>query len=240
MRPMPGQWESLSVDSSEMRCYRTAPSGEGAFPGVLVCMHAPGVDGFIRDIADRLADSGFAAIAPDLFHRQTEPEENPLKRMAKLRDDEILRDLEAATRVLRGLAEVGAEQTGVIGFCMGGRLAYLQAAEDSTLRASVVFYGGNILVPWGEGPSPFDRTDRIGCPVLGLFGEEDGNPSPADVAKIDAEMTRLGKVHEFKSYPGAGHAFLNEGRPSFRPEAAADAWGRCLDWLRQHLPGSPT
>jgi len=232
---MSGRWEELEVDGSEMRCHLALPEAASASPGVLVCMHAPGVDAFIRGIADRLAENGFAAIAPDLYHRQTEPEENPLASMAKLRDAEVLPDLAAATARLRGLPEVDASRTGVIGFCMGGRLAYLQAAADPELRASVVFYGGNILVPWGDGPSPFDRTHSVGCPVLGLFGEEDQNPNPADVLKIDAELTRLGKPHAFQSYAGAGHAFMNADRPSYRAEAAADAWRRCVDWLRQHL-----
>jgi carboxymethylenebutenolidase len=232
---MAGRWDTLKVDGSEMRGYVALPESSGPAPGVLVCMHAPGVDRFIRGIADRLATSGLAAVAPDLYHRQREPEENPLARMAKLRDVEILRDLDAAVAHLRGLHEVDAARTSVIGFCMGGRIAYLYATHDRALRAAVVFYGGNIMVPWGEGSSPFDRTDRIACPVLGLFGEEDANPSPADVGKIDAEMSRLRKRHEFKSYPGAGHAFLNEDRPSYRPDAAADAWRRCVEWLERHL-----
>ena len=232
---MSERWDAIEVDGSQMRCYLALPEAAGPSPGVLVCMHAPGVDAFIREIADRLAESGFAAIAPDLYHRQTEPDENPLARMAKLRDAEVVPDLEAALAHLRQRSEVDASRTGVIGFCMGGRLAYLQAAVDPELRASVVFYGGNILVPWGDGPSPFDRTHSVGCPVLGLFGEEDQNPNPADVLKIDAELTRLGKKHVFQSYGGAGHAFMNEDRPSYQAEAAADAWRHCLDWLRQHL-----
>jgi carboxymethylenebutenolidase len=233
---MSGSFEVLAVDGSDMRAYLALPRpGPGPAPGVVVCMHAPGVDGFIRGIVDRLEAEGFGAIAPDLYHRQPESEESPLARMAKLRDDEILRDLDAATSRLRGLDGIAADRTGVVGFCMGGRLSYLDAAHDAQLRAAVVFYGGNIMVPWGDGPAPFEQTARISCPLLGLFGEEDGNPSPDDVAKIDAELERLEKPHDFVSYAGAGHAFLNEARPSFRAEAAADAWSRCVAWLRRHL-----
>jgi carboxymethylenebutenolidase len=99
----------------------------------------------------------------------------------------------------------------------------------------VVFYGGNIMVPWGEGPAPFDLAGGINCPLLGLFGEDDPNPNPEDVAKLDAELTRLGKMHEFHSYAGAGHAFMGAGRPMYREEAAKDAWERCVTWFRQHL-----
>jgi carboxymethylenebutenolidase len=140
-----------------------------------------------------------------------------------------------AVRHVKGLPVVRPDRVGITGFCMGGRIAYLMAAVNSDLRAAVVFYGGNIMVPWGEGPTPFEQTEHIRCPVLGLFGEDDQNPSPADVAKLDAELTRLDKVHEFHSYPGAGHAFMNEGRPSYRQQAARDAWSRCIGWFDRHL-----
>jgi carboxymethylenebutenolidase len=118
---------------------------------------------------------------------------------------------------------------------MGGRVAYLMAAASDAFSVSIVFWGGNIMVPWGSGPAPFDITADISCPVLGLFGEDDSNPNPADVAKIDAEMRRLGKAHEFHSYPGAGHAFMNESRPSYRAEVSADAWKRAVDFFNKHL-----
>ncbi len=232
---MASGFETLKVDGSEMRCHVARPDGEGPFPAVLVCMHAPGVDAFIQDMDDLLAAAGMAAISPDLYHRQTEPEENPMRRMAGLRDDEVLRDLDTALVHLRNDAVTSDDQSAVIGFCMGGRLSYLFAAHDAGVRASVVFYGGNIMVPWGDGKAPFELSERIACPLLGLFGAEDRNPSPDDVSKLDTELTRLGKLHEFKSYPGAGHAFLNQGRPSYREEAAADAWQRCVAFLQSHL-----
>jgi carboxymethylenebutenolidase len=111
----------------------------------------------------------------------------------------------------------------------------MMACLDSTYRACVDFYGGNKMVAWGEGPAPFDLAPRLSCPLLGLYGLEDSNPSPDDVARLDAELTRLGKTHEFHSYPGAGHAFMNDGRPSYRPEAAEDAWRRTLEFLAEHL-----
>jgi carboxymethylenebutenolidase len=87
----------------------------------------------------------------------------------------------------------------------------------------------------GKGPHPLDLTPQINCPVLGLFGAEDTNPSPEDVARLDAALTRHNKPHEFHTYPGAGHAFMNQARPSYRPEAARDAWQRCLEFLGRHL-----
>lgn len=233
---MAARWDSVTVDGSPMRCYVDIPQQTPA-PAVVVAQHAGGVDEFIQTMTRRFAAEGFVAIAPDLYHREDPNSgDDAMQRMGRLRDRNIINDVNAAIAHLETLPEAGAN-IGVTGFCMGGRVAYLMATQDPRLKAAVVFYGGNILVPWGRGSAPFDQSDRINCPILGLFGKDDGNPNPADVAKIDAELTRLGKPHEFHSYDGAGHAFMNEGRPSYREGAATDAWTRCVGWFRQHLAG---
>jgi len=225
------EWVTLTFGSSTMRAFVARPS-QPQPPGVLVCMHAPGVDTFIQNICERLATAGFAAIAPDVYHRQTSEDPNPLARMGKLKDVELLEDHTAASRYLATVSDPARQS--VIGFCMGGRQSYLWATEVPTLKAGVVFYGGSIMKSWGRGASPFERTGGIRCPVLGLFGKDDTNPSPQDVAKIGDEMDRLSKAHEFVSYDGAGHAFLNDTRPTYRPDAAQDAWRRCIDWLSRY------
>ena len=233
---MAGRWDTVPVDGGSMRCYVTEPPDAGPFSAVVVIQHAGGVDAFVQAMTDRIAEAGFAGIAPDLYHREDPNNaDDALTRMGRLRDANIVRDAQAAIAHLGTLSNIRTGRVGITGFCMGGRVAYLMAAHSPELKAAVVFYGGNIMAPWGEGPAPFDLSERIGCPVLGLFGEEDGNPNPADVAKIDAELTRLGKLHEFHSYAGAGHAFMNEGRPSHRPEAADDAWRRCIGWFDRLL-----
>jgi carboxymethylenebutenolidase len=233
---MPSRWDTIAVPEGSMRCYITAPEGASNAPGVIVIQHAGGVDGFVRGMSDRLAADGFVAIAPDLYHRE-EPNtsDDPMTRMSRLRDSTIVSDVNSAVDHARSLPEVDGERLGITGFCMGGRVAYLMAAHSPAFKAVVVFYGGNIMVPWGDGPAPFDLTDRITAPVLGLFGDDDPNPNPADVARIDAEMTRLGKAHEFHGYPGVGHAFMAEGRPGHKPEVAADAWRRATAWFTRHL-----
>ena len=235
---MAGRWDTVAVGGASMRCYVTAPDGAGPHPAVVVIQHAGGVDDFIRTMTDRVAEAGYAGIAPDLYHRDDPNSgDDALTRMSRLRDANIVADVNAAIEHLKALPDVRADRIGITGFCMGGRVAYLMAAQNLELKASVVFYGGNTMVSWGEGTPPFELSDRIACPVLGLFGEEDGNPNPADVAKIDAELTRLGRQHEFHSYAGAGHAFMNEGRPSHRPEAAAAAWVKCIAWFDRYLKG---
>jgi carboxymethylenebutenolidase len=219
-----------------MRCYLSTPAGGGPFPAVVVIQHAGGVDEFVRGMTDRFAAAGYVGIAPDLYHREDpNASDDPMTRMSRLRDASIVRDVNAAVEHVKGLAEVRADRIGITGYCMGGRVTYLMAAQNADLKAAVVCWGGNIMRPWGEAPSPFELSWQIGCPVMGLFGEDDPNPNPADVAKLDAELTRLGKAHEFHSYSGAGHAFMSEGRPSYREEAAKDAWNKCIAWFDRHL-----
>ena len=233
---MPSRWDTASVAEGSMRCYVSAPEGASNGPAVVVIQHAGGVDEFVRGMCDRLAAAGFAVIAPDLYHREAPgTSDDPMTRMSRLRDATVVSDVNAAVEHARALPEVDADRLGVTGFCMGGRVAYLMAAHNPAFKASVVFYGGNIMVPWGKVPAPFDLTERISCPVLGLFGDDDPNPNPADVAKIDGEMTRLGKAHEFHGYPGVGHAFMHDKRPGYKPEVADDAWHRCVDWFTRHL-----
>ena len=233
---MAGRWDTVAVGDGAMRCYVTTPRGAGPHPAVVVIQHAGGVDDFIRSMTDRIAEAGFVGIAPDLYHRDDpNASDDALTRMGRLRDANIVPDVHAAIEHVKTLPDVRAERVGITGFCMGGRVAYLMAAHRPDLKAAVIFYGGNIMSPWGEGPAPFELSEQIACPVLGLFGADDGNPNPADVAKIDAELTRLGKPHEFHSYPGAGHAFMSEGRPSYRPDAAADAWPKCVAWFDRYL-----
>jgi carboxymethylenebutenolidase len=194
-------------------------------------MHGPGIDEFIRDICERLAADGYAAIAPDLYHRQSEP---LVEAWTKVRDIEALADMDAAMKALQALSGTDPQRLGVVGFCMGGRLAFLYAAHSTALRAAVVFHGGNIMVARDGMPSPLAQAATIGAPVLGLFGADDTNPSTDDVHTIDAELTRLGKQHEFHIYAGAGHAFLNFTRPTvFREAQAKDAWTKCVAWLQR-------
>ena len=120
---------------------------------------------------------------------------------------------------------------------MGGRVAYLAAAEIPELKASAIFYGGNVFKPYGDGVIPFERTEKIACPVIAFTGADDANPSPEDMRKIDAEMTRLNKPHEFHLYQGAGHAFHNFLEERYRDRAARGSWGELVAFFDHHLRG---
>ena len=231
-------WESIKVDGADMRLYTSVPEGTGPFPAVVVIQHQGGVDDFVQEMTQRLASAGYAAMAPELYHRDgPDCQDDGPTRRARLLDVNVIKDVNATVDFLTGHRLVDGERLGIIGFCMGGRVAYLMAALQPQVKAAVDYYGGNIMVPWGEGPAPVDRTSEIHCPLLGLFGEEDANPSPADMRKLDAELTKHGKVHEFYSYPGAGHAFMNRRGERYRADADGDSWPKTLAFFAKHLAG---
>lgn len=237
---MPSFWEKLQVDGQEMDLYASVPRGSGPFPAVVVSQHGGGVDQFIQTICDRLAEAGYAAVAPKLFHRITDEMladgSGPVRH---LKDLEIVADINATVDFLRNHPAIDGERIGVTGFCMGGRVAWLAAASNPHFKAVVPYYGGNLLVKWGSPEkTPFELANQINCPILFHFGEADANPSQDDMRKLDAELTRLGKSHQFYTYPGANHAFMDFTRERYHKEASDTSWPRTLEFFSQHLKGA--
>ena len=234
---MAASWETIKSDGSDMRMYLSVPEGSGPFPAVLVSQHGPGVNEFIQDTVNKLAKEGYVACAPELYHRVTEEMlADGSSAGQHLNDPEIVADVNATVEFLRSRPFVDSERLGVTGFCQGGRTTWLAAATNPHFKAAVPFFGGNIRVPVGNSEqSPFDRTSGMKCPVLFHFGALDTNPSPEDQARYDTEMTRLGILHQFYSYSGADHAFMDYNRDRYQKEASDIAWPRTLEFFAAHL-----
>lgn len=220
-----------------METYVSLPSGTGPFPAVVVNQHGRGVDQFVRDMADKLSDAGYFAVAPNLFHRYTEQMMAARTgRIQYLSDLEIVADVNSAVDFMLDHPAVDREHIGVIGFCMGGRVTWLAAATNPHFKAAVLYYGGDIMVTWGTGEhTPLGMTSRISCPVLFHFGELDKNPSGEDKQKLDAELTRLEIPHRFYTYPDADHAFMDRNGPRHNKRAFELSWFRTLDFFYAHL-----
>ncbi|HUQ07310.1 MAG TPA: dienelactone hydrolase family protein [Kofleriaceae bacterium] len=239
---MPVRWDEIDVDGSKMRVYVGVPDAPRC-AGVLVCHHGPGMDAFMLDVVHRLFRRGYAVAAPDLYHRQPADVTDTYARMGMLSDEQIVTDMDAGLAHLRGLSECAVGPVGVTGFCMGGRTAFMMAGVRDDLAAAAVFYGGRMKTSFGTGSgggdvstTPFDLLAQIRCPVVGFFGDEDADPSPADVDALSAELARHARPHEFHRYRDAGHAFLNFTNPQrYRPRAAAAAWAEMLAFFGAHL-----
>jgi carboxymethylenebutenolidase len=209
--------------------YLTVPQGEGPWPGVVVIQEWWGLNDHIKDVADRLAAEGFVALAPDLYGGVvvTEPDDARKLRMALVWSD-ALAIIQSAVDLLVEHDQVLSSSIGVVGFCMGGGLAWHAAAKLKHVGAAVPFYGG--------GPELSDEeVAEITAPVLAIFGELDKGVSPEVARKRAAQMDAAGVRHETIIYPGAGHAFFNDTRAAYHAAAATDAWRRMLELFRRRL-----
>lgn len=213
-----------------MKGYLVKPEGKGPFPGIVVVQEWWGLNNQIKGVADRLAAEGYAAIVPDLYHGKiaTDPEQAHVL-MRGLDDKEALADLGAAVDYLKSLPEVGSSKIGSVGFCMGGGLSLQLDLNRPDMAGAVMFYG--------QPESDPARVKKAAGPVLGLFGEQDEGIPKEKVMAMEKALKDAGKGVEVKIYPGAGHAFFNETRPSYNAAAAADAWSRTLAFFKTNLKG---
>ena len=230
-------------NDDEIGAYLARPLGPGPFPGVLVIHHAPGWDTATKEIARRFAYEGYIAICPNLYHRfgpdlSTDAAAAAARAGGWVTTEQFLADAAGALRHVRGLP-VSNGKVGAIGYCSGGRQSFLAACE-LPVDAAIDCYGAFVVngsppeMPLRMEPV-IDRAPKISCPILGLFGVEDTRPSPDEVAQIDAELTRLGKEHEFHSFQNAGHGFFAVDRTMYRVEAAVEGWRLILDFYGRHL-----
>ncbi|MBZ0297798.1 MAG: dienelactone hydrolase family protein [Anaerolineae bacterium] len=219
----------FSEDGDIVPGYMAQPEGEGPFPAVVVLQEWWGMNDHIQDLARRFANVGYVALAPDLYRGQVANEPDEARKLAMaLQRPQAVKDIQAAVDYLLAQTFVIPKKAGVVGFCMGGRLAGWMAIEGHGIGAVVVFYGS-------DGPLDDEAVAKISVPMLGLFGEKDGG-IPVDVVRENEQKLKAqDKVCDFIIYPGAGHAFFNDQRASYHPEAAQDAWQRTLNWFHTYL-----
>src|SRR3954454_10366301 len=228
----------------EIEAYLARPTEQSRRGGMVFIHHLPGYDRETKEFVRRFADAGYDAICPHLYSRvgtDVSPDDAAAAGRADggVADEQVMGDLRGAVDYLHGLGTSNGK-VATIGHCSGGRQSYL-ASATLPLDAAVVCYGGLIV---GETPPQMrsmvpviDRTADIGCPLLGLFCNDDQFPTPAQVDEIEQALRDAGKEYEFHRYDGAGHAFFSPDRPSYRVEAAIDGWERIWSFLGRHLGG---
>ncbi|HWC29681.1 MAG TPA: dienelactone hydrolase family protein [Dehalococcoidia bacterium] len=230
----------------EIDAYYARPEGEGPFPSVVVIQHIFGVDEWIMEVCRRLAHRGYVALAPNLYARIGSLGSGPVEDLAArlrakggLNDDVVVGDLQAATDTLRGGAESNGK-VGTIGFCMGGRFAYLAACRVSGLDAAVDCWGGGVAPDPAQpgnppGKAPIEFTESMSAPLLGIFGNDDTRPDPSEVDRTEAMLKKFDKPYEFHRYDGAGHGFFNWAHISYRQQQAADGWEKVYGFFEKTL-----
>ena len=229
----------LTTTDGDMPAYVASPEGD-ARGGIVVVQEAFGVTPHIHGICRRLADAGYTAVAPSLFHRVGSPVldygdfEAVMPAMTSLTAGGIQADLDAAFEALvkRGF---DYPSIGIVGFCMGGTVA-LFAGTQWQLGAAVTFYGGGVAQGRFGFPSLLDIAAELQTPWLGLYGDLDQGIPVDDVESLRRVASAAPVPTAIVRYPEAAHGFNNDDRPdAYHEGSATDAWRRTLAWFEQHL-----
>lgn len=243
------QMVTVEGESGRLDAYLVRPGDPGPRPAILVVQEVFGLTSDLRRICQRFAERGYVALAVDLYTGLAHPDPDRYDLaagravMAGIPDRVILRNLHGGIDWLRRDAQVGAgapegpRPVGAIGFCIGGALAMMLACSTGGLSAVVNCYG-RVLYPELtdlKPRHPLDYVERLGCPLLGIFGQEDDLITPQHLDMLRQALKGAEKEFEMIVYPRAGHAFLNEDRPTFRPDAAREAWAAIDAFLDRHL-----
>ncbi|HEV7800955.1 MAG TPA: dienelactone hydrolase family protein [Burkholderiales bacterium] len=233
---------TIETDSGPMEAFQVIPEGVTSAPALVIAQEAFGVNTHIRDVARRFAREGYAVLAPDMYHRTgkmlTYAYDDPKRRepFSALTNEGIEIDINAALAHLGKLPEVDAGRIGIVGFCVGGFMAFLAACRTDVATA-VCFYGGGIVNHRdGLKLEPLlTEAANIKVPVLMLFGEKDTSIPQAEVDAIRNRVGMQPREHEVVVYPGAEHGFFCDERSSYKADAADDAWKRTVKWLELRL-----
>lgn len=226
-------------DGHPMRAAYAAPAGAQKHPGVIVIHEIFGLNDDIRRITGRVADLGYAALAPDLYDRRGPRLLCIARTMRTLGrgEGEAFQDLDAARKFLQQQPAVDSSRIGVIGFCMGGGFALMFAAR-APLGVAATFYG--------DVPETADQLRGV-CPVIGGYGGQD-RMFAAHGRRLEKILTELGIDHDVKIYPDAGHSFMSQNhgllasigrigpmKAGYNPAAAEDSWQRIEAFFARHL-----
>ncbi len=220
------------------------PGSPGPRPAVVLLQEAFGVNDHIKDVCRRYADLGFVVVSPGLFHRQGSPVlpysdiASAKKLIFELTDEQTAEDLRATVEWVRDDPQVDPANIAVVGYCFGGRCAYLGATRLPGLRAVVSYYGGRIAT--GEPGALVESSDSITAPLLAIYGGQDASIPAHQIAAIERALGAADADHYVITYPEAGHGFCCDARPAnYHAESATAAWSLTKTFLTAAFAGDP-
>ncbi|WP_408097815.1 dienelactone hydrolase family protein [Peredibacter sp. HCB2-198] len=209
-------------------------------PVILVFMEAFGVNHHIQSVCERLAQEGFMAVAPDLYHREGRRivvdyanREAIFPLLGKLTNEDIIEDIKGTLKFLKDLPMADLSQVYSIGFCVGGFMSALGATKLD-IKRMVSFYGGGMVRPReGFKIRPIlDDLKHIKGQTLFFFGGKDASITESDINVLRQTLSRDSVPHEIVVYENGDHGFFCDERKSYNAEAAVDSWKRTLEFFR--------
>ena len=226
-----------------IHAYYSRPMGTGPFPSIVLIPHMPGWDEFSRETARRFTQHGYSVICPNIYERfgYGKPKEiaSIVKQKGGTPDISVMGDVEASLSFLKNQTNTNGK-SGVIGMCSGGRHTFLAACTLEGIDAAADLWGGGVIAePESLTPAkpvaPVDYAEKLSCPLIGIFGNEDHNPVPEDVDKLEKILKDLNKEFEFYRYDGAGHAFWCYDQEKYRHAQAIDSFNKVLEFFNRYL-----
>jgi carboxymethylenebutenolidase len=226
-------------EGDEIEAYLAVPTDAEQFGSIVVIHHMPGYDESTKEIARKFAANGYAALIPNLYHRQA-PGASPddaaatTRALGGISDDQLVGDVQGAMNYLKALPSSNG-RVASIGYCSGGRQSFLAGCR-LPLDGVIDCYGAFVAIdPPSEFPlkvkAVIGEAGNLSAPLLGLFGADDTFPSPEQNDALAAALTAAGKEFTFRTFEGAGHAFFAVDRPAYRPEAAVEGWQDIFTFL---------
>lgn len=226
--PTRGKMIDFMAGKREVKGYVSLPTGEGAFPALIIIHEWWGLNDHIKEITDRFAGEGYTALAPDLYDgKVTRDPEQAAAYMQGLDQSHAVEALNGSVAFLESQDRVLDEKIGVTGFCMGGSFALLLPCVNGKIKAAAPFYGD---VP------PDDVLKNLSSPILFIGAENDFWITGDKMDRLKEGLKKFDKEGDVVVYPGVGHAFFNDTRPdAFDRESAEDAWRRVKEFFEHRL-----
>ncbi len=233
---------SIPVADGKIPAYRAVPAKPGKYPVLLVVQEIFGVHEHIKDMCRRFAKQGYYAIAPEMYARQGDVSKMTdigailSTVVSKVPDAQVTSDLDAAVAFAGASGQADASRVGLVGYCWGGRVAWVYAHHNPKLKAAVAYYG---LLDGMQSPirpqDPVDMAANIKVPVLGLYAGIDGFIKPEVVDRMTAGLRKSGSGSEIVVFPNVNHGFNADYRPTYDKTAATYATKLTLDWLKERV-----
>lgn len=222
-------WIEYKSGKETVRAYLAQPEGEGPFPALIVIHEWWGLNDWVKGNAEHFAKQGYVALAIDLYRGGVAASSDEAHELMRgVPEDRAARDLKAADAFLKTLTSVKKDRIGSIGWCMGGGYSLAAALNVRSLAACVICYGRLV--------TENDEIEKIPCPVLGIFGEDDRGITPESVREFEEVSSRAGRQVRTMIYPGAGHGFMNpNNKAGYRDSSATDAWKQILSFFESRL-----
>ncbi|WP_341528631.1 dienelactone hydrolase family protein [Nostoc sp. UHCC 0302] len=228
--------------ADNLQGYYARPQAEGIYPAVVVFMEGFGLNDFIKfNVCNHLAELGFVSLAPDFYHGDVYQYADFQAGIAKIKtldEDVIMAETGAGLEFLANRQEVDSARIGAIGFCLGGRLAFLaNSVYAHQLKGTVCFYGGGIAPekdPFDR-PSLLDRVEAMEAPLLLIYGALDNMITPDEHERITKSLSVAKKRHILRVFPDVGHGFASIKREGSEAVAAKEAWQMAINFLSENL-----